>query len=329
MNQNFLDFMRDYEHQKLAVAVSGGVDSVCLLCWLARMGLDVVCLHVNHGLRKNAEVETQYVCDLCDKLGIPCKIFYWVGEKPATGLEAAAREARYKFMTDYCHEQGIQILLTAHQADDQIETFLMNLGRGSGLYGLAAMRRVTYRDGVKIVRPLLYVPRTELKNYCDANGIKYFMDEMNEDPHYTRVRIRQNRHLLSEKLGITDARILLAVQNLGRVRDALDEDIGKKVLETVENNRAVFFDSFLFDQAPDIRLKLLGTLIQKIGGDEYQPRLNSLTSALDKLQRDCKFTLGHCTIRRLGQKILIVPEGAKTSFRTRHGKSKFEKSKKE
>lgn len=329
MNQNFLDFMRDYEHQKLAVAVSGGVDSVCLLCWLARMGLDVVCLHVNHGLRKNAEVETQYVCDLCDKLGIPCKIFYWTGEKPATGLEAAAREARYKFMTDYCHEQGIQVLLTAHQADDQIETFLMNLGRGSGLYGLAAMRRVTYRDGVKIVRPLLYVPRTELKNYCDANGIKYFMDEMNEDPHYTRVRIRQNRHLLSEKLGITDARILLAVQNLGRVRDALDEDIGKKVLETVENNRAVFSDSFLFDQAPDIRLKLLGTLIQKIGGDEYQPRLNSLTSALDKLQRDCKFTLGHCTIRRLGQKILIVPEGAKTSFRTRHGKSKFEKSKKE
>lgn len=329
MNQNFLDFMRDYEHQKLAVAVSGGVDSVCLLCWLARMGLDVVCLHVNHGLRKNAEVETQYVQDLCKKLKLPCKIFYWTGEKPATGLEAAAREARYKFMTDYCHEQGIQVLLTAHQADDQIETFLMNLGRGSGLYGLAAMRRVTYRDGVKIVRPLLYVPRTELKNYCDANGIKYFMDEMNEDPHYTRVRIRQNRNLLSEKLGITDARILLAIQNLGRVRDALDEDIGKKVLETVENNRAVFSDSFLFDQAPDIRLKLLGTLIQKIGGDEYQPRLNSLTSALDKLQRDCKFTLGHCTIRRLGQKILIVPEGAKTSFRTRHGKSKFEKSKKE
>ena len=74
MNQNFLDFMRDYEHQKLAVAVSGGVDSVCLLCWLARMGLDVVCLHVNHGLRKNAEVETQYVCDLCDKLGISLEL---------------------------------------------------------------------------------------------------------------------------------------------------------------------------------------------------------------------------------------------------------------
>ena len=99
------------------------------------------------------------------------------------------------------------------------------------------------------------------------------------------------------------------------------------VASVTNNQRAVFIDSFLFDPAPDIRLKLLGTLIQKIGGDEYQPRLNSLSNALDKLQHDCKFTLGHCTIRRLGNRILIVPEGSKTSFRTRHGKSKSESEK--
>ena len=323
MNQNFLDFIADYRAHRMAVAVSGGVDSVCLLCWLAAVGADIVCLHVNHGLRKNAETETDYVRDLCKKLGVPCEIFYWTDDKPETGIEAAARTARYKFMTDFCHENNIEILLTAHQADDQIETFLMNLGRGSGLYGLAAMRRVTWRDGIKIVRPLLYVPRAELKKYCDDNGIKYFMDEMNSDPHYTRVRIRQNRHLLSEKLGISDARILLAVQNLGRVRDALDDEIGQMTASVMtDTRRAVFDETFLFDPAPDIRLKLLGTLIQKIGGDEYQPRLNSLSNALDKLQHDCKFTLGHCTIRRLGTRILIVPEGQKTSFRTRHGKQK-------
>lgn len=327
MNQNFLDFIRDFSGVRMAVAVSGGVDSVCLLCWLAACGADIVCLHVNHGLRKNAAVETEYVRDLCNQLNVPCEIFYWTDDKPTTGIEAAARNARYKFMTDFCHNNNISILLTAHQADDQIETFLMNLGRGSGLYGLAAMRRVTWRDGIKIVRPLLYVPRAELKKYCDDNGIKYFMDEMNSDPHYTRVRIRQNRHLLSEKLGISDARILLAVQNLGRVRDALDDEISEMVASVTNNQRAVFIDSFLFDPAPDIRLKLLGTLIQKIGGDEYQPRLNSLSNALDKLQHDCKFTLGHCTVRRLGNRILIVPEGAKTSFRTRHGKSKSESEK--
>ena len=322
MNQNFLDFIREYSNTPMAVAVSGGVDSVCLLCWLANVGANITCLHVNHGLRKNAEIETQYVRDLCKQLNVPCHIFYWTGEKPESGLEAAARDARYKFMTDFCHENNIDILLTAHQADDQIETFLMNLGRGSGLYGLAAMRRVSWRDGIKIVRPLLYVPRAELKQYCDDNGIKYFMDEMNTDPKYTRVRIRQNRYVLSEKLGISDARILLAIQNLGRIRDSLDEKIMEMAASVINNRRAVFVDSFLFDQPMDIRLKLLGTLIQQIGGDEYQPRLNSLSNALDKLQHDCKFTLGHCTLRRLTGNILIVPEGSKTSFRTRHGKTK-------
>lgn len=322
MNQKFLDFMQDYKDSRLAVAVSGGVDSVCLLHWLASIGVNVTCLHVNHGLRANAETETQYVRDLCKKLSVKCEIFYWTGDKPATGIEAAARTARYKFMTDFCRENNLDALLTAHQSDDQIETFLMNLARGSGLYGLAAMRRVTWRDGVKIVRPLLDVPRAELKKYCDDNGIKYFMDEMNEDSHYTRVRIRQNRYLLSEKLGISDTRILLAIENLGRVRDALDEKIADMVAFVTDGARATFDASFLFDLAPDIRLKFLGTSIQKIGGKEYQPRLNSLSNALRNLQHDCKFTLGRCTIRRLGQRILIVPEGQKTSFRTRHGKQK-------
>ncbi len=326
MNQNFIDFMRNYTGARLAVAVSGGVDSVCLLCWLANLNMDIVCLHVNHGLRKNAEIETQYVRDLCTKLNIPCHVFYWTGDKPITGLEAAARNARYKFMTDFCRANNIDSLLTAHQADDQIETFLMNLGRGSGLYGLAAMRAESVRDGIKIIRPLLNVSRAELKQFCDDNNIKYFTDEMNADTQYTRVRIRQNRHLLADKLGITDARILLAINNLGRTRDAMDKKLSEMVDSITENRRAVFSDSFLFDPAPDIRLKLLGTLIQKIGGGEYPPRLNSLSNALINLQHDCKFTLGHCTLRRLGTRILIVPEGSKTSFRTRNGKSKTTKN---
>lgn len=320
MNKKFTDFMHGFKGQKLAVAVSGGVDSVCLLCWLAQLNLDVVALHVNHGLRAAAETETQYVKSLCAQLNIPCHIFYWTDAKPASGIEAAARNARYKFMTDFCAAENIDVLLVAHQADDQIETFLMNLGRGSGLSGLAAMRPVSYRDGIKIVRPLLNVYRSELKKYCDDNGIRYFSDEMNDDPHYTRVRIRQNRHLLSEKLGITDNRILLAIENLNRARDALDGNVADLVAQVKNNDYALFFDSFLFDQAPDIRLKFLGTLIQIIGGNNYQPRLNSLQCALDRLHADCKFTLGHCTVRRMGEKILIVPEGAKTSFRKRNGK---------
>ena len=322
MNDKFADFVRKYSQEPIAVAVSGGVDSVCLLVWLAKCGLNITALHVNHGLRTAADTESKYVADLCKSLGVPCHIFYWTGDKPASGLEAAARTARYKFMTDWCHENGVATLMLAHQADDQIETFLMNLGRGSGLYGLAAMARESYRDGIKIVRPLLNIYRSELREYCDSNAIKYFSDEMNDDDQYTRVRIRKNRHLLSKKLGIEDNRILLAIENLGRVRDSMTSDIDVMVESVLCRGGAMFSDSFLFDLAPDIRLKFVGTLIQKIGGDDYQPRLKSLQSALEKLSSDCKFTLGHCTLRRLGDKILIVPEGAKTTFRKRNEKAK-------
>ena len=324
MNQKFLDYIRNFAGKKLAVAVSGGIDSVCLLHWCKLVGMDIVALHINHGLRDVAETETQYVRDLCSALDVPYEIFYWTGEKPTVGLESAAREARYKMMTDFCKANDIYALLVAHQADDQIETFLMNLGRGSGLYGLAAMRRETVRDGVRIVRPLLDVYRYELRAWCDENKVKYFIDEMNSDPQYTRVRIRQNRYLLDEKLGISDARILLAIENLGRLRDKIESDVDDLVRSVVDNRRAVFMDTFLFDLGNDIRLKFVGTLIQTIGGDKYPPRLNSLAAALSRLQADCKFTLGHCTLRRLKNRILVVPEGEKTTFRKKRNEKRIE-----
>ena len=322
MNQNFLDFMDKYKQSKVAVGVSGGVDSVCLLYWLHNIKMDVVCLHVNHRLRPEADTETEYVKSVCEKLNIPVHIFYWNDNKPESGLEAAARQARYKMMTDFCHENGIEYLLTAHQSDDQIETFLMNLSRGSGLFGLSGMMAESERDGIKILRPLLNVPRSEIKQYCEDNNIKYFVDSMNTDEHYTRVKIRQNRHLLDEKLGISDARILLAVQNLGRTRQWMEKYLDSRIEMVIRSWGALFLDSFLFDEAEEIRLKLLGLLIQKIGGDDYIPRLNSLQNALSKLHSDCKFTLGHCTLRRLNDRILIVPEGKRTSFTKRHEKRK-------
>lgn len=320
MNEKFSKFIHQYHNTPIAVAVSGGVDSICLLYWLARSNLKPTVLHVNHCLRDAANTEAKYVQETCKKLNLPCKIFYWSEDKPASGLEAAARDARYKMMTDWCHENNILTLMVAHQADDQIETFLMNLARGSGVTGLSAMQRTSYRDGIQIVRPLLGIFRSELIKYCEQNDIKYFSDEMNYDDKYTRVKIRQNRHLLSKFLGISDNRILLAIENLGRTREALELNQTKKISQVLHNNYALFPDSFLFDEPTDISLKLLGTLIKIIGGDNYQPRLNSLNFALIKLKSDCQFTLGHCTIRRFKDQILIVPEGTKTSIRKKNEK---------
>lgn len=322
MNSNFADF----KHKNIAVAVSGGVDSMALLYMLVDAGLKPVVLHVNHCLRDAAVAEAQYVAEIAARLGLECKIFCWGGEKTSSNLESAARDARYQMMIEYARNNGIDAILTAHQADDQIETFLMNLGRGSGVHGLAAMRSETVRDGVRIVRPLLGMFRDELQKYCDDRNIKYYVDEMNDDDRFTRVRIRKNRHLLHDKLGISDARILLAINNLSRTRDAMDDYITEKVSSVMTDGRAIFTDSFLFDEPMDIRLKLLGRIIQKVNGRDYQPRLNSLENALRSMSRDCKITLGGCTLRRLGNKIIVAVEGESVSFRKKkNGKKQTEK----
>lgn len=117
------------------------------------------------------------------------------------------------------------------------------------------------------------------------------------------------------------------MRNLGRVRDSAAADVMDAVNSVMQDGRALFSDSFLFDLAPDIRLQFIAALIMEIGGGEYQPRLKSLESALHNLSSDCKFTLGRCVIRRLGARILIVREGASTSFRKRH-ENKHTKEKK-
>ncbi len=317
MNKNFIDFMQDFQNKKIAVAVSGGLDSVVLLHWLVKLDMDITVLHVNHKLRDAADTESEYVANLAIKLGLKYKSFDWLDDKPEANLESVAREYRYRVMTDYVKKEGLDCLAVAHHADDQIETFLMNLGRGSGIYGLAGMQGCSIKNQVQIIRPLLKVPKAELEQFANDNKIQFFIDEMNADEKYTRVKMRQNRECMSKLLGISDERILLAINNLSRTRAALDDYIHKKIENVLKNDFARFNESFLFDEAVDIRLKLLGTILQRIGGGTHQPRLKSLEFALDKLKSDTKITLSGCILRRLNNEILIVRLGDSCSFRKR------------
>jgi tRNA(Ile)-lysidine synthase len=322
MNQNFIDFMKEFDGRRVAAAVSGGVDSITMLHWIAELGLDAVALTVDHGLRSKSAEEAAFVERVAASLGIPHATLKWTGAKPDAGIEEAAREARYNLMLDFCRNHGIGVLVLAHQADDQIETFLMNLGRGSGVYGLAAIRSRIVRDGIVIARPLLSTSRKELEEYCRARGIEHVRDEMNEDDGFLRVRIRKNRHLLRDKLGISDARIMAAITALGRARDALERQVGElldrvmpRSADGLMPDRAVFSASFLFDMDAEIQLKFLSRLVQAIGGGAHPARLEKIQLALRKLERDTMLTLGGCIMRRLGAKILVAREGASTSFK--------------
>ena len=309
MNISFENF----KDKRIAVAVSGGADSMALMNMAA--GENPAVLHVDHGLRAAAKKDSEFVARAAAALGLSAVILKWTGAKPKTGVEAAARKARYELLLDWCRENGVEYLLVAHNADDQIETFLMNLGRGSGVYGLAAMRSEQTLDGITIARPLLSVSRAELEKYCAENNIKYIHDEMNDDMGFTRVKIRKNRHLLRDRLDISDDRILTAIENLGRVRDMLENNVDELIKNILIDGRAIFASNYLSDMPDELRLKFLSQILQTIGNTAYGPRLEKIESADYMLQSDCKFTMNNCIVRRLGNKILIAPEGASVSFR--------------
>ncbi|OYU15451.1 MAG: tRNA lysidine(34) synthetase TilS [Alphaproteobacteria bacterium PA4] len=205
---------------RLAIAVSGGPDSMALL-WLAhRIWPDrVVALTVDHGLRGESAAEAAMVAQVCADAGIPHMILVWEGPKPAQGVPAAARHARYALLADRCAAQGVPWLLTAHHADDQAETLLMRLARGSGSAGLAGIRAARpLTDTVTLLRPLLAVRRAELAAVLAASGWPSVDDPSNRDPHYTRTHARA---LLAASDWLDVPAVAAAAAHLAEVEAAL------------------------------------------------------------------------------------------------------------
>lgn len=180
----------------MGLAVSGGPDSLALLL-LARAALPegVAVLSVDHGLRSEAESEVAFVHGVCATLGVP---FASAKVRLAAGnLQARAREARYQALAQWAEDRGLGAVATAHHADDQAETLLMRLARGSGLAGLAGVRAVTHLPGsaqdaaTPLIRPLLDFRKAELETVVSAAGLTPVQDPSNRDPAFDRVRVRE------------------------------------------------------------------------------------------------------------------------------------------
>ena len=160
----------------MAVGVSGGIDSMCLLYWLHQIGADVVCLHVNHKLRAEADVETDYVANVCKQLNIPCQIFYWDDKKPEKGLEAAARDARYKMMIDFCHENGIEY----YKDDKRMEGFrrmLKSMSKDFDIIDSKNLLDLINTGKIDIshtedISKTIYVPVTQNRSTVQRKGVK-------------------------------------------------------------------------------------------------------------------------------------------------------------
>lgn len=166
----------------LLLAVSGGPDSMALLAladeWRRDHDAPVFVATVEHGLRPGSRAEAHAVAAACAARGLPHALLEWQGDKPATGLPAAARAARYDLLARHALEIGADTLVTAHHADDQAETVLMRLTRGSGPAGLAGMAALAplpgfESAGLRLARPLLGAPKADLVALCRTRGLAF------------------------------------------------------------------------------------------------------------------------------------------------------------
>ena len=211
----------------IVLAVSGGPDSIALM-WLAARwrralarGPRLIAVTVDHGLRAEAAREARDVKRLARSLDLPHRTLRWTGAKPKTGLPAAARAARYRLLAKAARQSRATHILTAHTRDDQAETLLMRLLRGSGLAGLAAMARESERDGVGLARPFLNVSKSQLIATLNKAKIAFADDPTNRDPGFTRPRIRTLMPMLAAEGG--DARNLARLASrLARANAAVE-----------------------------------------------------------------------------------------------------------
>ncbi len=178
----------------LLLAVSGGPDSTALLLLAAEWGRDTPRLHaatVDHGLRPESAAEADAVGRLAAKFGVPHAVLRWEGEKPETRLQERARDARYALLAAEARRVGARVVVTAHHLDDQAETVLFRLCRGSGVAGLAGMAARARRGDIEIARPLLDIPKADLIALCEARGVAYARDPSNADGRFARPRLRR------------------------------------------------------------------------------------------------------------------------------------------
>jgi tRNA(Ile)-lysidine synthase len=177
------------------IAVSGGPDSTALLLmaaeWAKRRGKTrIEAATVDHGLRPESANEAKAVGEICARLGVVHRVLQWKGAKPTSRLQERAREARYRLLVDHAKAIGADAVVTAHHADDQAETVLFRLLRGSGVAGLRGMDLMTARDGMTIARPLIGLKKRDLIAFANARGAPFIEDPSNTDPRFARTRLR-------------------------------------------------------------------------------------------------------------------------------------------
>jgi len=287
------------ESPAVVLAVSGGPDSTALL-WLAARWRDgqehppkLIAVTVDHGLRTESAREARAVKRLARKLKVEHRTLRWTGQKPQSGIQEAARGARYRLLGAAARAARARYVVTAHTQDDQAETVLFRLLRGSGVAGLRGMTPVAALPGParqsepRLLRPLLTVPKSRLLAALAAADIAFADDPSNRDPRFARPRLRELMPQLAAE-GLTVQRLAVLSRRIGRVEVALDDALNKALMRFVpgpwpEKGPVTIEVAAFAGLAEEIALRLLGRLIEWTGneGPVELGKLEALCASLD------------------------------------------------
>lgn len=315
-----LDRLGPYERApRLAVAVSGGADSLALTlladAWARRRGGAIAALTVDHRLRPASAAEARRTGEWLAARDIPHQTLVWDGPHPASDIQAEARTARYRLLEARCAERGYLHLLTAHHLEDRAETFWLRLARGSGLDGLAGISAVSERARCRVLRPLLDVPPERLRARLRREGQEWIEDPSNRNAEFGRVRVRKARALIASE-GLSAERLAETLRHLGRARQALEAGTGELLGRALAVHPAGFaqLDADAIREAePELGLRALAAVLAAIGGTPYPPRLERLERLYAAILRDDLErgrTLGGCRLVRTGASVLVCREPA-------------------
>lgn len=301
----------------LAVAVSGGPDSMALVLladrWARDRGGSAIALTVDHGLRPDSAGEARTVGTWLAARGIRHRVLAWRGAAAiamaGTGVQAAARQARYALLEEACRADGILHLLLGHSADDQAETVLLRLSRGSGPDGLAAMPACRELRDARLLRPLLGIEKARLQATCRAFAQDWFDDPSNAATRFARGRLRAAAGSLQAE-GLSRDSLALSAARAGSLRAYLDGAVAAflAAAATVWPEGHIDLDAGRLATAPpEIAARALARCLMTVSGSPYAPRLARLLDALARLRtaRPCDgrtggTTLGGCQIVALG-----------------------------
>ncbi|MDA0262226.1 MAG: tRNA lysidine(34) synthetase TilS [Proteobacteria bacterium] len=302
---------------RLAVATSGGADSLalCLLSarWAQRRRGAVFALTIDHGLRPAAAAEAKAVGDWLKQRRVGHWILRWTGSKPVSAIQEAARDERYRLLSNWCRDRCVAHLLLGHHRDDQAETLIIRLTRGSGLDGLAAMPLVAERDGIRYVRPVLGIARERLAATLEKWGQPWIEDPSNRDPRFTRVKVRRQLH----RGVLASAEIAGSARRIGVLRALHDDETSKFLAAAIELDPRGFcrlqLSAIKMGDPATVR-RAISRVLSCVGVGAYPIRRARIERLVHEICAAGPFaarTLGGCRIVSHSQQLVVCRESGR------------------